>query len=255
MDRNTAVTTEFSRQANVMASAPAFHSAAVLERIAAAVGRVPGKVLDLACGPGIVAEKIAPLADEVIGVDVTPKMVELATARCKSANLSNCSFRVASAESLPFSGRAFDTVVTRLALHHFQAPADALAEAWRVLRPAGRLVVADIVSSPIEEEAALHNAIERLRDPTHVRMLSATDLASLVSASGFEVLQQDSWDQFRGFTEWAEVVADPERTQPLEVVMRNLARAGYGAGIHLEEVAGELRFHHTWQLLIARHTG
>jgi ubiquinone/menaquinone biosynthesis C-methylase UbiE len=255
VDRNTAVRTEFSRQANVMSGAPAFHSADVLERIAAAIGRVPGRVLDLACGPGIVAEKIAPLVDEVIGVDLTPRMVELATARCKSANLSNCSFRAASAERLPFSDRFFDTVVTRLALHHFLAPAEALAEAWRVLRPAGCLVVADIVASPVEEEAALHNAIERLRDPTHVRMLSATELASLLSASGFEVLRQDSWEQLRGFTEWADVVAAPERTQPLEVVMRNLARAGYGAGIHLEEVEGELRFRHTWQLLIARRTG
>jgi ubiquinone/menaquinone biosynthesis C-methylase UbiE len=254
VDRNTAVTTEFSRQASVMARAPAFHSADVLERIARAIGSVPGRVLDLACGPGIVAEQIAPLADELTGVDVTPRMVELAAARCESAKLSNCSFHVASAEHLPFASSAFDTVVTRLALHHFQAPADALAEVWRVLRPDGRLVVADIVSSPVAEEAALHNALERLRDPTHVRMLSATELAPLMSASRFEVLHQESWQQLRVFTEWADVVAAPERTQPLEVVMRSLARAGYGAGIHMEDVAGELRFRHTWQLLIARRT-
>jgi hypothetical protein len=68
------------------------------------------------------------------------------------------------------------------------------------------------------------------------------------------VFHQESWQQLRVFSEWADVVAAPERTQPLEVVMRSLARAGYGAGIHMEDVAGELRFRHTWQLLIARRT-
>ena len=119
-----------------------------------------------------------------------------------------------------------------------------------MLHPGGRLIVADVVSPGNSEQAELHNALEQLRDPTHVRMLAADELARLVASAGFSVLGQDSWEQPRAFKEWATIVADPRRTVPLERVMSALARSGQDAGISLREKNGEVLFTHTWLLLI-----
>ena len=253
MSPDPRVAAEFTRQAEPMAASAAFRSEDALGRILRAMGPPPlGRVLDLACGPGIVAEALAPLAAAVEGVDATPKMVELAAARLRAAGLANAAFRVGAAESLPFGDAAFDAVVTRLSLHHFHDPGAVLQEARRVLRPGGTLVAADVVSSDDAAESALHNALERLRDPTHERMLSPSELRRVIGASGFRVVAEETWRQPRAFGEWAGIVADPVRTGPLRTVMTALARAGCGAGIAMTEEAGELGFQHTWLLVVAR---
>jgi ubiquinone/menaquinone biosynthesis C-methylase UbiE len=247
------VAAEFTRQAEPMAASAAFRSEDVLGRILRAMGPPPfGRVLDLACGPGIVAETLAPLAEFLEGVDATPRMVELAAARLRAAGLANAAFRVGAAESLPFGDAAFDAVVTRLSFHHFPDPAAVLGQVRRVLRPGGRLVAADVVSSEDAAESALHNALERLRDPTHERMLAPSELRRTIGVSGFRVVAEETWRQPRGFSEWAGIVADPVRTGPLKTVMAALARAGCGAGLAMTEEDGEPGFEHTWLLVVAR---
>ncbi len=253
MSPDPRVASEFARQAEPMAASAAFRSEDVLGRILRAAGPAPlGRVLDLACGPGIVAEALAPFAGLLEGVDATPRMVELAAARLRAAGQRNAAFRVGAAERLPYPHSAFDLVVTRLSVHHFPDPSAVLTEVRRVLRPGGRLVAADVVSSEDRDEALLHNALERLRDPTHERMLPASELRRAILAGGFEVAAEDTWRQSRGFGEWAGIVADPARTGPLRVVLGALARAGVTAGICLREDGGDVRFEHTWLLLAAR---
>jgi ubiquinone/menaquinone biosynthesis C-methylase UbiE len=243
---------EFSRQAEHMASAPAFRAEADLQRLVKSLGDCSSHaVLDLACGPGIVAEAIAPHVRHVIGIDATPEMIRMAEERFKNAHLRNGRFKVALAEELPFHAGRFDQVITRLSFHHFVDLPGVISQIRRVLRPEGRLVVADVVSSEDPEEAALHNSLEQLRDPTHVRMLSASGFLEALRIAGFRVVHHESWRQARSFPEWAAIIADPARTQPLGNVMRALARAGLDAGIDLREESGELRFAHTWLLGVA----
>ncbi len=243
---------EFSRQAKQMASASAFHDRHVIGRIMAALGDAAAhRVLDLACGPGIISEAIAPLVQDVFGIDATPGMIRLAHERFQNAGLANGHFVVASAERLPFEPGLFDQVVTRLSFHHFTDLPAVLAEMRAALRPGGRLIVADVVSSDDADESALHNSLEKLRDPTHVRMYSAANLLDVLEFGGFRVVHHESWRQKRAFPEWAAIIADPQRTAPLENVMRALARSGQSAGIDLIEESGELRFAHTWLLAIA----
>lgn len=242
---------EFARQAPRMDAAPAFREEETLRRIREAAGR-PGRLLDVACGPGIVAEALAGAAGEVVGIDATPEMVARARERLARAGASHASFHEGRAEALPFGDASFDAVVTRLSLHHFPRVPAALAEMRRVLAPGGRLVVADVVSPLGAEDAALHNALEKLRDPTHVRMLGPGEIPALLSASGLEPLETQTWAQEREFAEWAAIVADPARTAPLEEVLRALARAGRPKGIRLREENGALRFTHTWLLVTAR---
>lgn len=247
------VRTEFTRQAGAMSSATAFHAESVLARLSKAVSAVPvGRVLDLACGPGIVAEALAPLASELVGVDATPEMICLAEGRVSKAGMTNVRFQVALAESLPFRNAEFDVVLTRLSFHHFPDVPAVLSEVRRILRPQGYFILADVLSSDQPADAALHNALERLRDPTHVCMLTRAAFRQALFSAGFEIVSEEVWEQERSFPEWAQIVADPTRTEPLQEVMRALARAGQHAGVQLREEAGELRFVHTWLLAIAK---
>jgi ubiquinone/menaquinone biosynthesis C-methylase UbiE len=244
---------EFNRQAERMANAPAFHVKTILDWFVTAIAASPpGKVLDLACGPGIVAEVVAPHASELVGVDLSPEMLRLAEQRLAMARLGNCRFIMAPADQLPFEDDTYNTVVTRLSLHHFPVLSSVLAEVRRVLSPHGTLILADILSSEDPGEAELHNALEQLRDPTHVRMLSRSELRRELESAGFEISSETTWEQPRRFEEWAKVVDDPSRTNSLFVVMRSLARQGVSAGIDLREIANDIGFTHTWSMIKAR---
>lgn len=99
------------------------------------VGISPGcKVLDVACGPGVVAAAAALRGAEVVGVDFSPNMIAEAKRRHPALK-----FRQGDAEALPFQDGLFDAVVIGFGLHHFPFPGRAVSEAWRVLRRRGRL--------------------------------------------------------------------------------------------------------------------
>lgn len=253
MSESSDIQQEFGRQAIHMASASAFKSRDNLSRIVDALGSPPvGRVLDLACGPGIVTEAIAPLAKEIQGIDTTPEMIELATRRLAQAGFKNAHFQLSPAEHLPFSDHYFDAVVTRLTLHHFVDVNAVLGEVGRVLNSSGKFIVAEIITSPDLNAALLHNAFERLRDPTHLRMFPRDELSSLLENAGFHIISLEAWDQPRNFTEWAQIVAQPARTEPLKQVMRAFARMGVDAGIGLREADGEVYFVHSWVLAVCQ---
>ncbi len=247
------IQSEFTRQAKQISSSSVFNAESVIRRLVQAVGSAASeRVLDVACGPGIVAEALAPLVREIVGIDATPEMIRLARERFEKARLTNGRFEVGLAEALPFKDAQFDQVVTRLSFHHFPDINVILSEIRRVIRPEGRLIVADVLSSDDPEESALHNSLEQLRDPTHVRMLARMELLQAIRSGSFEIISDESWKQERSFSEWAQIVVDPARIRPLRHVMRALARAGQRAGIDLREESGELRFAHTWLLVIAK---
>jgi ubiquinone/menaquinone biosynthesis C-methylase UbiE len=101
------------------------------------------RVLEVGCGPGPVARAIAvwPGVVDVVGVDPSPRFLE--TARELAAGISNLSFVEGDARALPLDDASFDVAVFHTSLCHIPGPEVALAEAFRVLRPDGRLAVFD----------------------------------------------------------------------------------------------------------------
>jgi ubiquinone/menaquinone biosynthesis C-methylase UbiE len=228
---------EFTRQARAMSVAPAFQDDRAIEPFVRLLGPPSGgPVLDLACGPGIVAAALGRAGHAVVGVDATTAMLQRARAKCGAL------FAAGAAERLPFADGSFAGAVTRLALHHFAEPRLALVELRRLLVRGAPLVVGDILSSADPAESALHNALETLRDPSHQRFLAEAELLALLERAGFAVESQERFAQQRTFEDWAAIVADARKLGPLEIVMRALAQAGLRAGIDLHAAGGRVTF-------------
>ncbi|OGP73205.1 MAG: hypothetical protein A2V86_13280 [Deltaproteobacteria bacterium RBG_16_49_23] len=250
MDHFSRIKEEFKRQAEALSVASVFTDSGVLEQIRAAIRPTNTmSLLDLGCGPGIVTAAIAPEVREVVAFDLTPEMIDKARARCEEAGLKNVRFELGSAEHLPFQNESFDCVVTRLTIHHFLDANRVMDEIVRVTRKGGKVIVADVISSENEEEAALHNALETLRDPTHVRMVSPSDLLKLFKSAGLRVTSSVTWEMERDYDEWIRITNAPERVKPLYEVMGALARAGIHAGIHLHLNGKTVAFTHRWLLV------
>jgi len=134
------------RQAGVIADAE--------EQALVALGLTQqGRLLDLGCGPGVVAARIAGRRPglRIVGLDRDADLLALAGGRVTPVR--------ADAAELPFASESFDGVHARLLLRHLPDPARTLLEIRRVLRPGGRLVVADsddgaLVVHPFPEEIA-----------------------------------------------------------------------------------------------------
>jgi ubiquinone/menaquinone biosynthesis C-methylase UbiE len=142
--------------------------------------------------------------------------------------------------------------LTRLAIHHFLDPLIVLREVKRVLKPDGLLVIGDLTTSEEPPAARLHNALEQLRDPSHVRMLPESELLQVVNRAGFRVTATDRWLQQRQFEEWAAIVENARSLQSLEVAMRTLAETGVTAGIDLRVSGDSVEFAHHWVLIAAQ---
>ncbi len=242
---------EFARQAESFAGAPLLSGADLTDQVAeAAVGARDWRVLDLACGPGLLLPSLAARAQRVVGVDFTPEVLTLARRRIREDSLQISLVRGV-AETLPFHAASFDAVVLRLALHHFEKPSVVLREVKRLLRPRGRLVVVDILTSGDHEVAGLYNAIERLRDRSHVQLVPEGELIAAIETEGFRLSRRMTWNAPRGFVEWAKIISDEPRMRSLEAILRHLARAGVTAGIDLREEGGELLLTYTFALLVA----
>lgn len=135
-------------------------------------------VLDVACGPGLVACEVAKVAKHVTGVDLTPAMIEQARKHQLSLTLANLDFVVGDAHPLPFGDGQFTRVITRYSFHHFTNPALAFAEMVCVCRPGGRVTVCDVFTVSAEQ-AELYDRMEKYRDPSHTHALQLAELETL----------------------------------------------------------------------------
>jgi len=144
------------------------------------------QVLDVGCGAGHTALALAPRVRGVTAIDVTPEMLGVAAELAKTRGVANVSFRHADATALPFDASSFDLATSRYSAHHFADPAAALTELARVLRPGGRFLLVDTVAP---EDAALDtffNAVELLRDPSHVRNCRISEWGRLFRQASLE---------------------------------------------------------------------
>lgn len=148
-------------------------------------------MLDVACGPGLVACEFASHAGHVAGIDITPEMIEQAKIRQQQLNLENLTWTVGDAVPLPYADNSFSLVITRYSFHHLLAPERALAEMIRVCRPGGRVMVADVAVDSVK--SASYDRLEIMRDPSHTHALTHEEFAALFQQSGLLDCRQTAY--------------------------------------------------------------
>jgi ArsR family transcriptional regulator len=119
------------------------------------------RLLDIGTGTGRLLEVLAPKVEQAIGVDQSREMLALARANLAKAGIDNADIRQGDMYALPFESDAFDVVTIHHVLHYADDPAAALAEAARVVRPGGIVLVVDF--SP-------HDLVELKREHAHVHL-------------------------------------------------------------------------------------
>lgn len=222
------VVDQFTKQAAAFAAAPCVRDEDALQLLVRMSEVGPSDtVLDVACGPGVVACAFAPLVRLVTGVDVTPAMIERAKALQRQKGLRNLTWRVGDVRSLPFPDGSFSRVLSRYAFHHLADPPGVLREMVRVCAPGGCVLIADMTSCDDLARAAALNTMERLRDPSHVRALSRTEMEAMFDAAG---LTEHAAASYRVELEMEALLAgsfpEPGDGERVRAMLRQAARSG-----------------------------
>lgn len=180
---------QFTRQALAFAAAPAMRNEEALRLLVRLAETGPeDTVLDVACGPGLVACAFAKTARNVAGIDLTPAMIERARELQQAQGLENLCWHIGTVLPLPFPDQYFTRVVCRYAAHHFEDPRGVLLEMTRVCRSGGFVVLADVVVSEDQSVAVTFNRMEKLRDPSHIRALPRDEIEDLGGACSLELV-------------------------------------------------------------------
>lgn len=175
---------QFTKQAIPFAAIPG-HSADEATRLLVEMAEI-GKedaVLDVACGPGLLASALAVYAKRVVGIDLVPAMIDLARKTACEKNVTNVSWDVGHVLPLPYEEGSFSVVTARYAFHHFLDPKAVLREMIRVTAPKGRVAVIDVFTGS-QQQSEAYDYFEKLRDPSHVHTLTLQELQGAVVEAG-----------------------------------------------------------------------
>ncbi|MCY7271936.1 MAG: metalloregulator ArsR/SmtB family transcription factor [Sphingomonas bacterium] len=184
-DRAEAAARYFAAHAEAWDSIRSLHvpESAVEHAIEAALGAKDGgqplgTLVDIGTGTGRMIELLGPAANQALGVDRSSEMLRLARVKLDKAGIADASLRQADMYALPLEPGSADSVIIHQVLHYALAPSAAIAEAARVLRPGGRLLVVDFAAHEREDL--------RIAD-AHLRLgFSDEAIAGWFAAAGLE---------------------------------------------------------------------
>jgi ubiquinone/menaquinone biosynthesis C-methylase UbiE len=147
----------------------------------------PMVIADLGSGDGSFALLLSRSAVRVIAVDASQKMLDVAREQAASNCVSNVEFRMGDMEEVPIDAASVDLVFFSQSLHHAAHPERAIREAWRILRPAGRIVILDLAKHRFEEAREMY-ADEWLG-------FTETEVEAMLTSAGFEGVQASVVDK------------------------------------------------------------
>lgn len=224
MDHQGAVVRQFGAQAQAYLSSPVHAQGRDLAQLAELAARVAsGAVaLDLGCGAGHASFAMAPHVGETVAYDLSRDMLDVVARAATERGLASLRTQHGRAETLPFADGSFSLVASRYSAHHWGDPVAALREAARVLAPGGTLCLIDVVGPQGPHAALLDShlqAIELLRDTSHVRDYSRAEWRGMLTGTGFALQEEHDWRLDIGFASWLARMRTPPA---LEAAIRQL---------------------------------
>lgn len=164
------------------------------------------RALDVATGAGHTAGGVrATGVLDVVATDAAPSMIR--TTRREFPDVQGV---VADAERLPFRDGAFDAVTCRIAAHHFPSATAFVDEVARVLEPGGLFAFEDNIAPQDDDLDEFLNAVERLRDPSHVRSHRQSEWSKWVSDAGLDIEETMVLTKTIDYRDWVAQLDAPE---------------------------------------------
>lgn len=193
------------------------------------------QVLDAGCGTGHTALAFAPRVAQVIGLDFTEGMVAQGRQLAQARGITNVEFRLGDVEKLAFGATSFDLVVSRYSAHHWPHPNNALREFQRVLKPGGYFILDDIVALDDLTCDTYLQAIELLRDPSHVRDHTVMQWIGMLTAANFvDIAVVYTGAVWIDFAAWIQRMATPPANAALIRTLFDGAPQEVKAGFQLD---------------------
>ncbi|WP_027775643.1 class I SAM-dependent methyltransferase [Paraburkholderia caledonica] len=223
MKHHDQVADAFGSTAAAYLTSPTHATGADLRTLAESIAATPdATVLDMGCGAGHASFAVAPHAKEVIAYDIAAPMLATVEGAAKDRGLANIRTQQGAAEKLPFADHTFDWVISRMSAHHWHDVALALAEVRRVLKPGGRVLFVDIagIDHPLLDTHI--QAIELLRDGSHIRDYRADEWIALFETAQFKASIRERWRIDIEFSSWVARMRTPEeRVAAIQSLWRN----------------------------------
>jgi len=166
-------------------------------------------VLDLGCGAGHASFAVSPHASSVTAYDLTAQMLAVVRREATARSLKNITTVQGMAEVLPFPDVRFDFVISRYSAHHWHDVPAALREVRRVLKPGGQALLIDTAGGETPLLDTHLQAVEILRDPSHIRDYSAKEWLALFREAGFAASLRKEWPVKIEFSSWIERMRTP----------------------------------------------
>ncbi|SCC91464.1 conserved hypothetical protein [Thiomonas sp. X19] len=233
MDQHQLAAEQFGATAQAYLTSAVHAQGADLQRLRELGRTQPGALaLDLGCGAGHAGFALAEAGMQVTAYDLSAPMLEVVAQEAQRRGLPGLQTRQGPAERLPFGAAAFDLIVTRFSAHHWLDLPGALREARRVLRPDGTLVVVDVVAPESPLLDTLLQAVEILRDASHVRDYRVSEWRAMLQAAGFAAPETDRWTLPMVFDTWVARMRTP--TLRVQAIRDVLAQAAAEARRHFQ---------------------
>jgi len=212
------------------------------------------RILDAACGPGSLVRALAQHAGQAIGLDICPGMIQAAQRLARQAPIAALlGFVLGDVELLPYPRGHFHLVTCTYAFANFPDPLGVLRELARVLCPAGRILIVDVLAPEDPARAACLNRLETLRGHCYTRILKRSEFLELFQGARLRLESERIERTRRTFTDWLRLSpagTSRARAKRLREMLLSFI-PGDRAGLRPVQVGSEIVFVHTtgWFLL------
>jgi ubiquinone/menaquinone biosynthesis C-methylase UbiE len=202
---------QFGPQAKAYVQSAVHAQGADLDELSEIARRAaPAHALDLGTGGGHVAYRLAAHAGRVTACDPSRLMLDAVAEEARARGLANLETVETAAESLPFADGAADFVASRFSAHHWSDLEAGLRQARRVLRSGAPAVFIDVCSPGMPALDTHLQAVELLRDTSHVRNYSPAEWQAALTRAGFRIQSMRAWRLRMEFAVWIARMRTPE---------------------------------------------